>query len=196
MTPDFCVEALQEAMERHGKPEIFNTDQGSQFTSTDGIDTLTEAKVQISMDGKGRWIDNVFIERLWRSVKYENVYLHAYQNGADLRKGLREYFGILQCRASSPGVGLPDARRTVLRPHRTQASGMITVTEPIHGASAAARQTARGERVLTKARDRDSININRSGRSTYPGKKSVQRTGATPGHRSRRGANGLGLAIY
>jgi putative transposase len=92
MTPDFCIEALQEALERHGKPEIFNTDQGSQFTSSDWIDTLTDAQVKISMDGKGRWIDNVFIERLWRSVKYENVYLHAYQNGADLRKGLREYF--------------------------------------------------------------------------------------------------------
>ncbi|MEO8316136.1 MAG: IS3 family transposase [Pseudomonadota bacterium] len=92
MTPDFCVEALQEALERHGRPEIFNTDQGSQFTSGDWIDTLTDAQVKISMDGKGRWIDNVFIERLWRSVKYENVYLHAYQNGADLRKGLRQYF--------------------------------------------------------------------------------------------------------
>jgi putative transposase len=92
MTPDFCVEALQEALEKHGTPEIFNTDQGSQFTSGDWIDALTDARVQISMDGKGRWIDNVFIERLWRSVKYENVYLHAYKNGAELRTGLREYF--------------------------------------------------------------------------------------------------------
>ena len=92
MTPDFCVEALQEALARHGKPEIFNTDQGSQFTSGDWTDALTEADVQISMDGKGRWIDNVFIERLWRSVKYENVYLHAYGSGTELRNGLREYF--------------------------------------------------------------------------------------------------------
>jgi putative transposase len=92
MTPDFCVEALQEALEKHGRPEIFNTDQGSQFTSGDWIDALTNARVQISMDGKGRWIDNVFIERLWRSVKYENVYLHAYKNGTELRAGLREYF--------------------------------------------------------------------------------------------------------
>src|SRR5665213_2165277 len=66
MTPDFCVEALQEALEKYGKPEIFNTDQGSQFTSGEWIDTLKTAGVQISMDGKGRWIDNVFIERLWR----------------------------------------------------------------------------------------------------------------------------------
>jgi putative transposase len=73
MTPDFCVEALQEALEKYGKPEIFNTDQGSQFTSGEWIDTLKAAGVQISMDGKGRWIDNVFIERLWRSVKYENI---------------------------------------------------------------------------------------------------------------------------
>jgi putative transposase len=92
MTPDFCVEALQEALERHGKPQIFNTDQGSQFTSSDWTDVLKAASVQISMDGKGRWIDNVFIERLWRSVKYENVYLHAYENGTQLRQGLAEYF--------------------------------------------------------------------------------------------------------
>ena len=92
MTPDFCVEALQDALKRHGAPQIFNTDQGSQFTSGEWTDTLKAAGVQISMDGKGRWIDNVFIERLWRSVKYENVYLHAYENGTQLRRGLEEYF--------------------------------------------------------------------------------------------------------
>jgi len=92
MTPDFCVEALQEALEMHGKPQIFNTDQGAQFTSGEWTDTLKAAGIQISMDGKGRWIDNVFIERLWRSVKYENVYLHAYENGTELRRGLAEYF--------------------------------------------------------------------------------------------------------
>jgi putative transposase len=92
MTPDFCVEALQEALDKYGKPEIFNTDQGSQFTSAEWIDTLKESGVQISMDGKGRWIDNVFIERLWRSVKYENIYLRAYEDGTQLRRGLTEYF--------------------------------------------------------------------------------------------------------
>jgi len=92
MTPDFCVEALKEALGKYGKPEIFNTDQGSQFTSEEWIDTLKAAGVQISMDGKGRWIDNVFIERLWRSVKYENIYLRAYENGTQLRRGLTEYF--------------------------------------------------------------------------------------------------------
>ena len=92
MTPDFCVEALQEALARHGKPEIFNTDQGSQFTCEDWTSVLDAAGVKISMDGKGRWIDNVFIERLWRSVKYENVYLKAYESGSALRRGLAEYF--------------------------------------------------------------------------------------------------------
>ena len=92
MTPDFCVEALEEALARHGKPEVFNTDQGSQFTCKDWTDVLDGAAVQISMDGKGRWIDNVFIERLWRSVKYENIYLKAYESGSALRRGLAEYF--------------------------------------------------------------------------------------------------------
>jgi putative transposase len=92
MTADFCVETLQEALTRHGKPEIFNTDQGSQFTCEDWMGELAAAGVQISMDGKGRWIDNVFIERLWRSVKYENVYLRAYETGPELRRGLGEYF--------------------------------------------------------------------------------------------------------
>jgi len=87
-TSDFCLEALQEALGKYGKPEIFNTDQGSQFTCGEWIDTLKAAGVQISMDGKGRWIDNVFIERLWRSVKYENIYLRAYETGTQLRRGL------------------------------------------------------------------------------------------------------------
>ena len=98
MTPDFCVEALQEALEKYGRPEIFNTDQGSQFTCKEWIDTLKAAGVQISMDGKGRWIDNVFIERLWRSVKYENIYLRAYENGTQLRRGLTEYFDFYNTR--------------------------------------------------------------------------------------------------
>jgi putative transposase len=92
MTADFCVEALEEALARFGCPEIFNTDQGAQFTSEEWIGTLKAAGIQISMDGKGRWIDNVFIERLWRSVKYEEVYLHAYRNGAEARAGLARYF--------------------------------------------------------------------------------------------------------
>lgn len=92
MTTDFCVEALEEAMSRYGRPEIFNTDQGSQFTSEDWTAPLKAAGVAISMDGKGRWIDNVFIERLWRSVKYEEVYLRSYANGTEARHCLTRYF--------------------------------------------------------------------------------------------------------
>ena len=111
MTADFCVEALEEAISRFGAPEIFNTDQGSQFTSDDWINVLKKSGIAISMDGKGRWIDNVFIERLWRSVKYEDVYLHAYDNGTEARKGLTAYFGFYNARRSHQGLGYrtPDA---------------------------------------------------------------------------------------
>jgi putative transposase len=88
----FCVEALQEALARYGTPEIFNTDQGSQFTSDAFIGILESHSINISMDGKGRWMDNVFIERLWWSVKYQDVYLKAYSSIAEVRKGLRDYF--------------------------------------------------------------------------------------------------------
>jgi len=92
MTPDFCVDALSEAIARYGAPEIVNTDQGSQFTSKAWTDVVDAAGARISMDGKGRWIDNVFIERLWRSVKYEDIYLRAYENGRELQAGLTRYF--------------------------------------------------------------------------------------------------------
>jgi len=88
MDVEFCIEALQEAMARFGRPEIFNTDQGSQFTSPRFTGVLQAAGVRISMDGRGRWMDNVFIERLWRSLKYECVYLHAFETGSELRAGL------------------------------------------------------------------------------------------------------------
>jgi len=80
-------------MARFGKPDIFNTDQGSQFTSPRFVDVLTDAGVQVSMDGKGRWMDNVFIERLWRSLKYECVYIHAFETGTELRAGLAKWIG-------------------------------------------------------------------------------------------------------
>ena len=83
---DFCVEALEEALIKYGSPEIFNTDQGCQFTSQEFIRVLEEAGVRISMDGKGRWMDNVFIERLWRSLKYECVYLHDLHDGPHARQ--------------------------------------------------------------------------------------------------------------
>ena len=100
LTADFCVEALKEAIARYGKPDIFNTDQGSQFTSEEWIETLKGAGIAISMDGKGRWIDNVFIERLWRSVKYEEVYLHGYTNGTEARTSLTRYFSFYNARRS------------------------------------------------------------------------------------------------
>jgi putative transposase len=84
----FCVEALEEALERFGPPEIMNTDQGSQFTSLEFTETLKEAGVRISMDGKGRWTDNIFIERLWRSLKYECVYLHELVTGSQARRAI------------------------------------------------------------------------------------------------------------
>jgi putative transposase len=84
----FCIEAVEAALARYGKPEIFNTDQGSQFTSADFTGLLLDAKVKISMDGKGAWRDNVFVERLWRSVKYEEVYLHAYDSVAEARSSI------------------------------------------------------------------------------------------------------------
>lgn len=92
LTADFCLTALEEAMAKFGAPEIFNTDQGAQFTSAAWIERLQAAGVAISMDGKGRWIDNIFIERLWRSVKYEEVYLHAYACGSEARERLTRYF--------------------------------------------------------------------------------------------------------
>jgi putative transposase len=92
LTPDSCVEALQEALTRFGSPEIFNTDQGSQFTSEAFTEVLKINAVAISMDGKGRWVDNVFIERLWRSVKYEEIYLHAYESPKEVNQALTRYF--------------------------------------------------------------------------------------------------------
>jgi putative transposase len=88
LIPDFCVEALEEALFRHGRPEIFNTDQGSQFTSDDFTGTLKHHGITISMDGKGRFMDNIFVERLWRSLKYEEVYLKAYATVAEAKAGI------------------------------------------------------------------------------------------------------------
>lgn len=92
MDNSFCVEALQEAIDLYGTPEIFNTDQGVQFTSQDFTGVLKLHNIAISMDGKGRWMDNVFIERLWRSIKYEEVYLKAYQNVSQAKIGIIDWF--------------------------------------------------------------------------------------------------------
>ena len=102
LTTDFCLDAVAEALKRYGIPEIFNTDQGCQFTSSDFVDLLRTHGIQQSMDGKGRWVDNVFVERLWKSVKYEEVYLHAYDSVTHARQGLERYFRFYnQCRPHS-----------------------------------------------------------------------------------------------
>lgn len=91
MDVSFCVDALEEAIKTYGTPEIFNTDQGSQFTSNEFTGILEKNGIKISMDGRGRWLDNVFIERLWRSLKYEEVYLKAYESMSDAKKGIGDY---------------------------------------------------------------------------------------------------------
>ena len=91
LTADFCVEALREAIDRHGPPEIVNTDQGSQFTSAEFVDAVLSRQIRLSMDGKGCWRDNVFIERFWRTLKYEEVYLRAYDTVSDARQSLARY---------------------------------------------------------------------------------------------------------
>ena len=110
MEVDFCLEAVEEALARHGRPEIFNTDQGSQFTSQPFTGLLSDNAIAISMDGKGSWRDNVFIERLWRSVKYEEVYLKAYDNVAQARASLGRYMAFYNAKRphSSLGARTPD----------------------------------------------------------------------------------------
>ena len=88
---EFCIAALQESLAKYGKPQIFNTDQGSQFTSLEFTQVLRDADVNISMDSKGRWMDNVMIERLWRSVKYECIYLNAFETGSEAKSGIDKW---------------------------------------------------------------------------------------------------------
>jgi putative transposase len=135
---EFCVEALEEALSRHGRPEIFNTDQGSQFTSDDFTGTLQNHAVTISMDGKGRYMDNIFVERLWRSLKYEEVYLNAYASVAEAKAGIGSWLGFYneerqhqslgyrtprqvyeaECRWICGRSALPTRRRRRPHPHR------------------------------------------------------------------------------
>lgn len=109
MDAGFCVEALKDALARYGAPEILNTEQGSQFTSTDFTDVLRVAKVKISMDGRGRWIDNRMIERLWRFLKYECVYLNAFETGSEAQNGIGDWITYYNERRphSSHGIMTP-----------------------------------------------------------------------------------------
>ncbi|WP_439800398.1 IS3 family transposase [Shimia thalassica] len=110
MDADFCVEALKEALAKHGTPDVFNSDQGSQFTSGTWIDVLTDAKIKISMDGKGAWRDNRMIERLWRSLKYECVYLNAFETGSEMRAGISKWLAYYNSERphSTHGILTPD----------------------------------------------------------------------------------------
>jgi putative transposase len=111
MSTDFCIEAVEEALAKYGTPAIFNTDQGSQFTSAEFTSLLERNHIAISMDGKGAWRDNVFVERLWKTIKYEEVYLHAYDTVADARTGLARYIDFYnRCRPHRALDGVtPDA---------------------------------------------------------------------------------------
>ena len=105
MDAEWCSEVLHEAILRHGKPEIFNTDQGSQFTSDAFTEILKQNEIKISMDGKGRALDNIFVERLWRTVKYEHVYLNPALDGVELYRGLEEYFAFYNCSRHHQSLG-------------------------------------------------------------------------------------------
>ena len=129
----FCIEALEEAIAHHGRPEIFNTDQGSQFTSHDFTSVLLKAGIAISMDGKGSWRDNVFVERLWRSIKYEEVYLKAYDSVSEARASLGRYLAFYNGRRphSSLDRRTPDQAYFTPLPQRAAAQPR----QPLHLAS-------------------------------------------------------------
>jgi len=111
MDSRFCIEALEEALARFGRPEIFNTDQGSQFTSAAFTEVLIGAGVRISMDGRGRWMDNVFIERLWRSLKYEDVYLEGYADGREAKAGIASWIAFYNPAFEHPSVYVVEENR-------------------------------------------------------------------------------------
>ncbi len=106
MDSEFCVEALEEALCKYDKPEIFNTDQGSQFTSEEFTGVLKDRDIKISMDGKGSWRDNVFVERLWRSVKYEEVYLMACESVASAKAGIGKWIDFYNEKRPHQGLGM------------------------------------------------------------------------------------------
>lgn len=124
METDFCLDALNEAFARYGQPEIFNTDQGSQFTSEAFTSALKAKNIRISMDGKGCWRDNVFVERIWRSIKYEHVYLHAYASVSEAKSGINRYIEFYNSRRphSSLGKQTPDEFYYVRLPAEMQAA--------------------------------------------------------------------------
>ncbi len=135
LSADFCIEALEEALGRHGRPEIFNSDQGSQFTSVEFIKGLKDAEVAISMDGKGAWRDNVFVERLWRTVKYEEVYLRAYASVSEARASIGRYLSFYNGTRPHSSLGGQTPDRAYLQPADANPGGGVTKAE-IHLAAA------------------------------------------------------------
>ena len=124
-----CLEALSEALARHGRPEIMNTDQGSQFTSVAFLTALQDAKIAISMDGKGAWRDNVFVERLWRTIKYEEVYLRAYRSVSEARRGLDRYLAFYNPAPPAFLTWRANARSGIFHPANAKLGGGITRAE-------------------------------------------------------------------
>jgi putative transposase len=121
MDTSFCIEALEEALARFGKPEVFNTDQGSQFTSAAFTDVLNRHGIKISMDGRGRWMDNVFVERLWRSLKHEDIYLKFYADGREARAGISSWMTFYNTRRPHQALG----RRTPMVVWRQGVTGAL-----------------------------------------------------------------------
>ena len=129
---DFCVEALQEAISKYGIPDVFNTDQGTQFTSQEFIGVLTVNQVSISMDGRGRCLDNIFIERLWRTVKYQNVYLKGYRTIPEARAGLTEYFEFYNKERFHQGLDNKTPWQVYCQGSVEGSKGQPSTPEPIH----------------------------------------------------------------
>jgi putative transposase len=129
METDFCVAALQEALDRYGAPEIFNTDQGVQFTAAAFIETLEAQGVQISMDGKGRFLDNIFIERLWRSLKYEEVFIKAYASVAEARLGIGAWLQFYNDERKHQALGYRTPSEIFVAPH---ACGYVHNASALH----------------------------------------------------------------
>jgi len=155
---DFCVEALEEALSRYGRPEIFNTDQGSQFTSDDFTGTLKRHGVTISMDGKGRCMDNIFVERLWRSLKYEEIYLHAYATVAEAKAGIGCWLDFYNTERQHQSLGY----RT---PRQIYQEGLWTCgrsASPTGCASPASRASSEAGEMLTFAHIPTGTTVNKA----------------------------------
>lgn len=138
MDASFCVDCLEDALREHGRPEVFNSDQGSQFTSKAFTDVLKREKVDISMDGRGRALDNIFVERLWRNVKHEDVYLKGYANMAELMLGLAQYFAFYNAERPHQSLGY----ETPASVYRSGVGGGALIVDKYGDAEMALPQTA------------------------------------------------------